>query len=483
MAELADDWPSLAPIRTSCSPRSDSSTSFHSTASSSASHHLSLAHKSSFVSTERTFLSPSSSSSSSSHLKSLLSSSSNPAKSHGLLSKCLLNAASPHGFPRQSMSGSPAGRTLPQRTSSAAAFGSYASFPGAQGSVLSPTTAASPLPSVHGSGACKGHLINVHAFTMIPIAAVGRKKPPDYLSDEPTSPEVTCIGRVRRNKNSTCAWDALANDSEKLCKRKKKTSRKKNEHHLHASDMDLQLAASIPRPLCMDPSTGATAPKWRKIISLFKDIRELHTPHLHIRKFGPEDFMINLDRLRRRPQRLIATTSQHNESHIDDKGTEINAGSREGIKIEFQSYEEEAVACKCADYNIVVQAEESGIEDFALQSAASAPPLLPPNGCSLLLMKNKSGRNKVFHDDGDDGNDNGSSNGEDCDKKGNDNCPGVNTPSYPPTLKAGPSPSQKPSTPFNSAASPLQKWSRKQAFGLWKSRKNTSSLIKAFVDR
>ncbi|MCO5572143.1 hypothetical protein L7F22_025894 [Adiantum nelumboides] len=472
MAELADDWPSLAPIRTSCSPRSNSSTSFHSPASSSCASHP---QRSSLVSTERTFASPSSSSSSSSHLKSLLSSSSNPAKSHGLLSKCLLNAASPHGFPRQSMSGSPAGRTLSQRTGSAAAFQSYASFPGAQGSVLSAATAASPLPSVHGSGACKGHLINANAFTMIPIAAVGRKKPPYYLSDEPTSPEVTCIGRVRRNKNSTCAWDALANDSEKLCKKKKKISRKKNEHQHASCDMDLQLAASIPRPLCIDPSTEATVPKWRKIISLFKDIRELHTPHLQIRKFGPENFMINLDRLRWHPQQLIATTSQCNESHIDDKGTEIdNAGSREGIKIECQSYEGEAVVNSADLY--VVQEAESGIEDFALQSAASAPPPLPPNvACSLLLMKNKSGSNKVFHDDG---NDNGSSNGEDCDKKSND-CPGVNTLSYPPTLKAGPSPSWKPSTPSNSAASPLQKWSRKQAFGLWKRRKSTSSLIKA----
>lgn len=52
----------------------------------------------------------------------------------------------------------------------------------------------------------------------MPPDVVGKKKPPDYESDEPTSPEVTCIGRVRRKKPT---WDALVKEKQKNDGRKK----------------------------------------------------------------------------------------------------------------------------------------------------------------------------------------------------------------------------------------------------------------------
>ncbi|KAI5074947.1 hypothetical protein GOP47_0010908 [Adiantum capillus-veneris] len=489
MAEPSDDWPSLAPIRTSCSASSSSidlSSSFHSIASS-GSHHLSLARRSS-ICTERSFPSPSSSSSSSSHLKSFLSSSSTTtSKGPGLLSKCLpprpINAGSRPGFPRQSMSGSPAAR-LPPRPGSGGAFQSFASFPGARGSAHSAAPAAASASALtlhsaplHGNGtACKGHLINLHAFTMIPAAAVGKKKPLDYISDEPTSPEVTCMGRVRKSKNSTCAWDALnANDSEKLPKKKKKkkTSRQKIEHP-NPRDMDLQLAASIPRPLCMDPSNiGAAVPKWRKIISLFKDIRDMHTPHLQIRKFMPEDFMINLDRLRRATQRSrIATALPHNENQIDERETEINAVSREVLNYYVCPSGEGGGVGSASDS---VLQEDAVIDDVAMQGMAPPAPAPPPNAC-LLLIKNKSGGNKVFHDDDDSDN---SKNGEDDEERG----PRAHPPSHPPALKALSNPSLMPST-SPSASQPIDhKWNKKQLSSLWKSKTFNSSFIKAFVGR
>ena len=70
------------------------------------------------------------------------------------------------------------------------------------------------MPRSHrgGMGAPALHL-TANSFTMMPANVVGKKKPPGYVSDEPTSPEVTCMGRVRRNKHCK-AWDALLLDTE-----------------------------------------------------------------------------------------------------------------------------------------------------------------------------------------------------------------------------------------------------------------------------
>ncbi|KAH7276998.1 hypothetical protein KP509_39G029700 [Ceratopteris richardii] len=73
----------------------------------------------------------------------------------------------------------------------------------------------------HHSGllrASKGHAM--HAFTMMPPDVVGKKKPPGYESDEPTSPEVTCIGKVKK-KHYKSTWDALVKDKKKDGKKKK----------------------------------------------------------------------------------------------------------------------------------------------------------------------------------------------------------------------------------------------------------------------
>lgn len=55
----------------------------------------------------------------------------------------------------------------------------------------------------------------------MPPDVVGKKKPPDYESDEPTSPEVTCVGRVRRKKHYKATWDALVKEKQKNDGRKK----------------------------------------------------------------------------------------------------------------------------------------------------------------------------------------------------------------------------------------------------------------------
>lgn len=55
----------------------------------------------------------------------------------------------------------------------------------------------------------------------MPPDVVGKKKPPGYESDEPKSPEVTCIGKVRR-KHRKATWDALVKDNGKKKKGKAK---------------------------------------------------------------------------------------------------------------------------------------------------------------------------------------------------------------------------------------------------------------------
>lgn len=68
----------------------------------------------------------------------------------------------------------------------------------------------------------------MHAFTMMPPDVVGKKKPLGYESDEPTSPEVTCIGKVRR-KHCKATWDALVKEKNKDAKKKGKVKRLSGE--------------------------------------------------------------------------------------------------------------------------------------------------------------------------------------------------------------------------------------------------------------
>ncbi|KAH7405099.1 hypothetical protein KP509_15G056300 [Ceratopteris richardii] len=102
---------------------------------------------------------------------------------------------------------------------------------------------ASPLPVLRSGGSTphhsgllrtsKGHA--VHPFTMMPPDVVGRKKPPDYESDEPTSPEVTCIGKVRR-KHCKATWDALVKDKERDERKKKEKVRRLSRKMSHSSE-------------------------------------------------------------------------------------------------------------------------------------------------------------------------------------------------------------------------------------------------------
>ncbi|KAI5065576.1 hypothetical protein GOP47_0020271 [Adiantum capillus-veneris] len=96
------------------------------------------------------------------------------------------------------------------------------------GRMKTPGSATSPINLMRSGGstphsgaalrASKGHA--GHAFTMMPPDVVGKKKPPNYESDEPKSPEVTCIGKVRR-KHCKATWDALVKEKHNDGKMKK----------------------------------------------------------------------------------------------------------------------------------------------------------------------------------------------------------------------------------------------------------------------
>ncbi|MCO5604330.1 hypothetical protein L7F22_058495 [Adiantum nelumboides] len=96
------------------------------------------------------------------------------------------------------------------------------------GRIKTPGSATSPINLMRSGGSIphmgavlrtsKGHA--GQAFTMMPPDVVGKKKPPNYESDEPKSPEVTCIGKVRR-KHCKATWDALVKEKHKDGKKRK----------------------------------------------------------------------------------------------------------------------------------------------------------------------------------------------------------------------------------------------------------------------
>eukprot|EP00250_Pteridium_aquilinum_P007655 c17325_g1_i1 orf=205-1506(+) len=105
------------------------------------------------------------------------------------------------------------------------------------------------------SRSSKGHA--ALSFTMMPPDVVGKKKPLGYESDEPTSPEVTCIGKVRR-KHCKATWDALVKEKQKDAKKKGKAKRS-SEETPRKSDFALGIEKSKGSEL----NTGVTLSKQR----------------------------------------------------------------------------------------------------------------------------------------------------------------------------------------------------------------------------
>lgn len=134
------------------------------------------------------------------------------------------------------------------------------------------------------SGMLKGYSAKGHAgnaFTMIPADVVGKKKPPGYESDEPTSPEVTCIGRVRRKKHCK-AWDALVVNEKGRGNRNAKISSRSTE----SPRKDKQNES---------PSKAAKPSRWRLAWGL-KNTAELDNADLQKQSNMVDNLYIDLGR-------------------------------------------------------------------------------------------------------------------------------------------------------------------------------------------
>lgn len=262
-----------------------------------------------------------------------------------------------------------------RRSHAGGIFRSFASFPGPvqrRAPISSATNHSGTLKLVH-SGPLKGYTNGSkggsNAFTMIPVNVVGNEKPPpDYVPDEPTSPEVTCMGRVRRNKQCK-AWDAPLSTEKQL--RNQKSKRLESPRRIS----DLQL--SIPKSLSVGPSPSM-ASTWKKMLGLIKDINGLQGSHLQ-RKLRQEDLVIDLSR-------FCSESETAARDRIPSR-PEVNHG--DGFFY----------------INSVSQSGEGDEESNVVEDGIHIQSEVPPPNC-LVLMRNSS-RSKVFHSHDDDDNDQG----------------------------------------------------------------------------